>query len=121
MSQVLFDQGKTNLVSATFSAPAQLSLFNATADEHTFVDGIVTESNCGDFITFERVLFDGDYDVVCKGIIEGGAIASAPLQDEDGCDVQMNHKNNSLFIEGKGMYRAIYHGDNREEIILIKE
>lgn len=121
MSQMLFEQGKTNLVSGTFTAPAQLSLFNATATEHTFEDGIVTDSACGDFITFEKVLFDGVYDVACNKIIEGGVMASAPLQDEDGCDVQMDYRHNSLFIEGKGLYRAIYHGDNREEIILVKE
>ncbi len=109
-----------NTVSKTFNAPAQLSVFGMTKNKHTEEDGIVTESVCGDYITFERVAYDGVYDITCQGVDEKGELASEPLL-EDGCEVAMNYANNSLLIEGRGTYRAIYHGDNRENILLIKE
>ncbi len=118
---ILFKKGGTDIVSKTFEAPAQLSVYGLSKTEHTEVDGIVVDSECGDVITFERLIFDEHYDVNCAGIQEEGVLDSAPLLDEDGCELTMSYRNNSMMIEGKGTYRAVYHGDNREDITLIKE
>lgn len=117
---ILFELGKTDTVSKTFTAPAQLTAFGLTKDKHLEENGIVTESICGDYISFERVVYDATYDITCQGIDEQGEIASEPLLEE-GCEVILTYANNSLQLEGRGTYRAIYHGDNRENIMLIKE
>lgn len=119
--EILFEKGKTNLVSKTFESPAQLTLFNATPMSYTENNGVVTAMECGDYITFERVIFDTNYSVDCKGINENGVMASAPLTECDGCEIRLDANCNTLTLEQKGIYRAIYHGKFRENIILIKD
>lgn len=120
MSQVLFELHGKNMLSPTFEAPAQLSVYGLLPMQVTYEDGIPVEKVCGDYITFERVIFDDEYEINCKGIKEDGDLASAPLL-EDGCPVRMDYGNNSMMIEGKGTYRAVYHGEHRENVVLVKE
>lgn len=118
---ILFDLGGTETVSANFQAPAQLTAFNLSPIKTTEVNGVVTDMECGDTITFERLAYDDKYDISCKGIDEAGVRASTPVLDECCCEVTMSDCENVITLEGKGLFRAVYHGDNRENILLIKE
>ncbi len=81
--------------------------------------GMVKEIKCGDHITFEKVLTASDYDVDCKGdIYSDGIIASTALLDECCEPIKLTACNNIVEINIKGNFRAIYHGDNRSEIIV---
>lgn len=118
---ILFDLGGTETVSANFTAPAQLTVFNLTPTTTTETNGVVSDMVCGDYITFERLAYDSKYEVNCHGINEAGVMASIPLLDECCCEVRMDSCNAVITLDGKGVYRAIYHGTNRENILLIKE
>lgn len=118
---ILFDLGGTETVSANFTAPAQLSVFGMSPTTMTEKDGIVTDMQCGDTITFERLAYDGKYELNCRGIVEEGVKASAPLLDDCCCEVVLSACGNSIYIEETGIFRAVYHGDNRENIILMKD
>lgn len=118
---ILFELGETNTVSPNFRAPAQLTAFGLTPTAITEVNGIVTEMVCGDTITFEQLAHDSKYELNCHGIKEEGVIASTPLLDECCCEVKMDACDNLITLDVKGLFRAVYHGNNRENILLIKE
>lgn len=118
---ILFEQGSTNTISPTFSAPAQIAVFGMTDTQYEESEGVVTNTICGDYITFERLAYDDVYDRDCKGVTEQGIKASAPVLDECCCEVQITACNNVIALEEKGIFRAIYHGDNRENILVTKE
>lgn len=122
MSKILFEQGETNEVSPLFSAPATITGYNLLPDEYVQNEhGLTTEVRCGDHVTFERVLTEDDYEVVCSKINSGGIRASTPLLDECGAPVKLTACRNIIEISGKGNYRAVYSGQGRYNAIVSKD
>lgn len=77
-------------------------------------DGALTGIIEGDVVYFERLLYDGVYDIDCSGIDEKGVIASEPLRDECGCVIVLSACHNVLRIDEPGVFRAIYEGGGRD-------
>lgn len=74
----------------------------------------------GDYVYFERVLYDKVYDVDCSlEIDEGGVIASTPLLDECGCLVKLDACNNTIELPSPGAFRAYYVGQNRVDATVV--
>lgn len=123
MSNILFEQGKTDAVSATFSAPATVTGYNLLPSQYEKDEnGLTIAVYCGDEVTFEKVLTESDYDVDCHNkITSGGIRASAPLIDECGALIKLTACNNTVQVNGKGNYRAIYSGEGRYDAIVSKD
>ncbi|MBS9779184.1 MAG: hypothetical protein KGV51_01020 [Moraxellaceae bacterium] len=128
MSKVIFERNKTNTVSKTFVAPATVTGYDLLANQPIIDEsdspthGMVTDIKCGDYITFEKLLFADDYDIACGNDISSeGVIASTPLRDECGEPIKLTACHNILDIAIKGNFRAIYHGDGRSEAIVTTE
>lgn len=80
---------------------------------------VVEFSDC-EYVYFERVIFDNNYDITkCDGIDEGGIIATAPLLDDCGCPVILTACCNTIKLPEPGKYRAYYIGDSRPEVTVI--
>lgn len=120
----LFALGKSNTESATFSGPVQITGFNLRPYHAQGVQvgdcGFKLEEECGDYVYFEELLFDGDYEInCCKGIEEDGALLSEPLKNECGELLCINAHMNTVNIHKKGIFRAIYVGDGRPEAAVV--
>lgn len=119
-NHVLFKSGGTDKVSRFFNGDVTLFAFGLTPSTYEKDErGALLEFECGDSISFERVLVDEVYDIDCKGLKEDGVMDSAPVLDDCGCVITLNACNNRIQLTDKGTYRAIYHGDNRPDITLI--
>lgn len=119
----VFEMGKTNTVSRPFSPAGEVFIvgFNMRGLEYTKnPDGTLGEIHDCDYVIFERLLYDGVYDVTkCDGISEQGIIAAVPVKDHCGNIVKLNHCNNTLWITEPGIYRAVYHGDGRPDAAVV--
>lgn len=115
----LFHRNKSNRTSRPFSGPVFLSAFGLLPQEYEVdADGKMTETE-EDFIYFEKLLYDGVYDVTCEGIQEEGIIAAEPLRDECGCLIKLDHCRTGIHLDEPGIFQAVYSGPNRANVALI--
>lgn len=114
---MLFPLGKTNTISQTFGTNAVITGFNLRPYAHTKdANGIVQDSECGDYVYFEELLYDGAYDVSCgMKIHEDAELLSETLKDECGNLIKIDACRNYVHIKKPGIYRAIYVGEGRPE------
>lgn len=120
----LFALGKTNTESPTFSGGVQITGFNLRPYRAEGVEigecGFELKEECGDYVYFEELLFDGEYDIsCCEGLQEAGALLSEVVKDECGELLCINAHCNSVKIEKQGIYRAIYVGDGRADAAVV--
>jgi len=119
----LFPLGKHNITSITFTTPAFIAGFHLSPDEYETDDVTGKETGnkrAGDYITFERLLFDGVYDINCGARInEAGIAAAAAVRNECGEEVRLDYCHNALWLTDPGIYRAVFHGNAREQAAVI--
>lgn len=119
----LFEFNQTNTLSRPFSATDRVLVigFNMRPMEYTKKDdGTLDKVSECDYVTFERLLYDGVWDIdKCLEIYEQGVIASAPVHDECCKPVRIDHCCNSVWLNEPGIYRAVYHGEGRPDAAVI--
>ncbi len=109
-SDFLLDAGATDNTSAVFSVttiPKRIVAFGLTGDEKVHINrlllpkGSIKRNECGEFIGREP-LAEQPYYVGCNPVV-------------------LCSKQPEIVIDAFGDYRAVYEGDNREQIFLIEE
>lgn len=114
---LLFPYRKTNEISPTFGGDALITGFNLRPYSNIKdANGVIIAEDCGDYVYFEELLFDSEYDVSCgMRVIEDSAILSEPLKDECGNLIVINSCKNYVYITKPGIFRAIYVGGGRAD------